>query len=76
MRKSTGWSGEGISDPENKLVQYFKERDMVDVAISATGVATGHRTYYTHGMAQPAILAVRKTGEVLEKWAIVPSVVS
>lgn len=76
MRKSTGWDGEGISDPENKLVQYFKERDMVNVAISTALGATGGRTYYAHGMAQPAILAVRKNGEVLEKWAIVPSLVS
>jgi hypothetical protein len=30
---------------------------------------------YAFGMAQPAILAVRKDESVLEKWAIVPSVV-
>jgi hypothetical protein len=49
-------------------VKYFKERDLLDVAIS-------EKKGYEHGMAQPAILVIGKGGDVLEKWAIVPSAV-
>lgn len=66
--KSTGYNGEAIVDPENILVKYFKGRDLLDVAIS-------EKKGYEHGMAQPAILVIGRDGEVLEKWAIVPSVV-
>jgi hypothetical protein len=73
-RKSSGYEGEAIIDPENKLVRYFKENDMVEVAISEMKIATG-RKKYEFGMAQPAILVLTEEGEVLESWAIIPSVV-
>jgi hypothetical protein len=48
---------------------------MVEVAISEMKLSTGLRNY-EYGMAQPTILAVAREGEeVLERWAIVPSLV-
>lgn len=47
---------------------------MVDVTISSMEFAMGLRKY-EFGMAQPAILVVGREKEVLESWAIVPSVV-
>lgn len=49
-------------------MKYFRDKDLLDVAIS-------EKKGYEHGMAQPAILVIGRDGEVLEKWAIVPSVV-
>ncbi|KAE9370057.1 hypothetical protein N431DRAFT_441934 [Stipitochalara longipes BDJ] len=65
-RTTSGYNGEAIVDPENILVEYFKERGLLDVAIS-------EKKGYEHGMAQPAILVIKSDGTVLEKWAIVPS---
>ena len=64
----TGYDGEAIVDTENILVKYFKERDLLNVAIT-------EKKGYEHGMAQPAILVIKNDGTVLEKWAIVPSTV-
>lgn len=49
-------------------MKYFKERDLLDVAVT-------ERKGYANGMAQPALLVIGEDGTVLEKWAIVPSVV-
>ena len=80
-RKASGFQGTILVDTENVLAQHLRERGMVDVAIS-------EKNGYVHGMAQPAVLVVRggkgvpgdksiaKDGEVLESWAIVPSMVS
>lgn len=65
---STGWPGEAISDPENEIIRSWKENGWLDVSIS-------EKAGYEHGMAQPAILIQKKTGEVIEKWAINPSLV-
>lgn len=73
-RKSSGYDGEVIIDPENKLVKYFKEKNMAEVAISSMEIAMGLRKY-EFGMAQPAILVVGREEEVLESWAIVPNFV-
>jgi hypothetical protein len=67
-RKSTGYEGEAIIDTENILAKYLKENKLLDVVIS-------EKKGYAHGMAQPAVLAIRRDGTVLEKWAIVPSTV-
>lgn len=68
-RKLTGYSGEAIVDEEHVLATHLRTEGKVDVAISE------HKGY-AHGMAQPAILVVNTSGEVLEKWAIVPAFVS
>jgi hypothetical protein len=65
-RQSTGYGGESIVDPENILAKHFKEKGLLDVAIS-------EKSGYEHGMAQPAVLVMKKDGTVLEKWEIVPS---
>lgn len=69
MRKSTGYEGEAIVDESNELVWYLREKFGWEVAIT-------ERKGYEHGMAQPGVLVLKKDGEVLEKWAIVPSLVS
>lgn len=56
-------------DPGNELVGHLRERFGLEVAIS-------EKKGYVNGMAQPAVLVVRREGEVLEKWAIVPGLVS
>jgi hypothetical protein len=66
-RKSSSYEGEAIIDRENKLVDYFKEKEVVHVTVSDRN--------YEFGMAQPAILVVTSEETVLEKWAIVPSLV-
>jgi peroxiredoxin len=65
-RKTTGYQGEAVSDPEHILAKYLRERGLLDVAIS-------EKKGYEHGLAQPSILVIRSDGTVLEKWAIVPS---
>jgi peroxiredoxin len=67
-RTTTGYNGEAIVDPENILAKYFKQKGLLDVAIS-------EKKGYEHGMAQPAILVIKNDGTVLENWAIVPSMV-
>jgi len=67
-RKSTGYSGQAIVDPDHVLVKHFKSKGFVDVAIT-------EKNGYEHGMAQPAILVLKKDETVLESWAIVPSAV-
>jgi hypothetical protein len=56
-------------DEENVLLKELKKRGWADVAVT-------EKQGYEHGMAQPAVLVVKKGGEVLESWAIVPSMVS
>jgi len=68
-RKSTGYDGEAIVDEENILAKHLKEAGQVDVAISEW-------KGYPKGMAQPAILVLSNSNEVLEKWAIVPSLMN
>ena len=74
-RKTTGYKGKVLVDTENELASYLRKSGLVDVAIS-------EKSGYAKGMAQPAVLVVKggkgagKEGEVLESWAIVPSLVS
>jgi len=72
-RKATGYEGLAIVDPSNSLATELKKRGLIDIAISKWNG-------YENGMAQPAILVVRRSPEigneeleVLESWAIVPS---
>jgi len=55
-------------DTNNVLVQYLKVRNLLNVAVSS-------RNGYDHGMAQPAMLVLKKDGTVLFNWAIVPGLV-
>lgn len=55
-------------DPEHKLADYLREKGLLDVAVTDKGG-------YVKGLAQPAILVVKRDGEVLEQWAIRPSTV-
>ena len=71
-RKASKFQGKILVDTENELAKYLKKQGTLDVAIS-------EKKAYAKGMAQPAILVVKggKGGEeVLEKWAIAPSLVS
>ncbi|TVY75612.1 hypothetical protein LSUE1_G007193 [Lachnellula suecica] len=65
-RSKTGYNGDAIVDETHVIRNHIKEKNWLDVAIS-------DRKGYEHGLAQPAILVLRKDGTVLEKWAIVPS---
>ena len=62
-------------DTENELAGYLKKEGLVDIVVS-------EKSGYVKGMAQPAVLVVRggkgagREGEVLERWAIAPSLVS
>ena len=73
VRSSTGFADTVIVDPENLLARELRSRKLLDVAI------TDSQLYrlrgYTHGMAQPALLVVNRDGTVLQRWAIVPSLV-
>jgi len=77
-RKATGYEGLVIIDETNSLAKELKRRGLIDVAISGW-------KGYKEGMAQPAILVGRQINggdgmmeerEVLEKWAIVPSMMN
>lgn len=65
----TGYQGETIVDPENVLAKELKARDLLNVAIT-------EKAGYAHGMAQPAVLVLRKGGEKLFAWNIEPTMVS
>ena len=67
-KAANNYAGEAVVDPEHKLVNYLRERGLLDVAITEKGG-------YVKGVAQPAILVVKRDGEVLEQWAIRPSAV-
>ena len=66
---ATGYRGETIVDPENKIVAEMKARGKLDVAITP-------KSGYKHGMAQPALLVMQNDGTVVYNWAIVPSVMN
>lgn len=67
-RKSTGYGGPAIVDPEHVLLEELKRRGWLDVAVSP-------RAGYEKGMAQPGVLVVRRDGSVVYEWAIRPSLV-
>ena len=67
-RKATGYNGPAIVDPEHVLAKELKKRGLLDVAISKKGG-------YEHGMAQPAVLVLKKDGTVIYNWAINPGLV-
>lgn len=67
-KASNNYRGEAIVDPEHKLADYLREKGLLDVAVTDKGG-------YVKGLAQPAILVVKRDGEVLEQWAIRPSTV-
>lgn len=67
-RAASGYTGAILVDTENLLAAELKQRGWLDVAISSM-------PGYEHGMAQPAVLAVKRNKEVVYSWAIVPSVV-
>jgi hypothetical protein len=69
MRTASGYTGETMIDPDNFLAKELKRRGLLDGAIS-------DKKGYPHGMAQPAVLVLKKDGTVLFKWAIVPAFVS
>lgn len=73
-RSSSGFSDTVIVDPENILAKELKSRGRLDVAISTNGAAWFRG--YKHGMTQPALLVMKNDGTVLQRWAIVPSLVS
>jgi hypothetical protein len=67
-RSATGYTGAAIVDPTHILAKELKRRGLLDVAIT-------EKKGYKHGMAQPAVLVMKKDGSVLESWAIVPKMV-
>jgi hypothetical protein len=67
-RSATGYTGDAIVDPSHLLVKELKRRGLLDVAIT-------ERKGYEYGVAQPAVLVIKKDGTALESWAIVPKMV-
>ena len=65
-RTASGYTGQAIVDPTHAIAQDFKERGLLDVAITP-------KNGYEHGMAQPAILELRRDYTALYAWAIVPA---
>ena len=68
-RKNTGYAGKALIDAEHKLLSELKCRGVIDIAIS-------EKKGYANGMAQPAVIVLKRDGTVLERWACVPGVVS
>ena len=68
-RTGSKYNGTAIVDTKNILAAELKKRGLIDVAISNKGG-------YEHGMAQPAVLVIKKDGSILYKWSINPSYVS
>ncbi|KAH8896111.1 hypothetical protein GQ53DRAFT_743452 [Thozetella sp. PMI_491] len=68
-RDATKYTGEAIVDTENRLAKTLADRGLLNVAIT-------NKSGYEHGMAQPAILVLKKDSSVLESWAIVPSMMN
>ena len=66
---SSGYDGQVIVDPKNSLATELGKRGLLNVAIT-------QKNGYAYGMAQPAILVLKSTEDVMFKWAIVPSLVS
>lgn len=67
-RAKTGYGGDAIVDPQNLLAGELKNRGVLNVAIS-------EKSGYPNGMAQPAVLLLKRDGTLLYQWAIVPSLV-
>ncbi len=74
VRASTGLTDTIIVDPENILAKELKAKGILDVAVSDSQLY--RLRGYKHGLAQPALLAIKNDGSVLYRWAIVPSLVS
>lgn len=74
VRSWTGFTDPVIVDPENLLAAELKSRGALDVVVSRSYYA--QLRGYAHGMAQPALLVMKKDGTVLQRWAIVPALVS
>jgi peroxiredoxin len=74
FRASTGFSDTVIVDPENLLAKHLKKSELLEVAISDSQLY--RLRGYKHGMAQPALLVINRDATVLQRWAIVPSLVS
>jgi hypothetical protein len=84
-REKSGYTGETIIDTENILAGYLREKGWVDIVVQESWVL--EKRGYSKGMAQPGVLVIRKVKdgegegeaeggvEVLESWAIVPSLV-
>lgn len=66
--KASGYTGTTIVDTENEPATRLREQGLIDVFISL-------KSGYSKGMAQPAILVLRKDDTVLDKWAIIPGYV-
>lgn len=65
---ATDYAGAAIVDPSHLLAKELKRRGLLDVAIT-------EKKGYQHGVAQPAVLVIKRDGTVLESWAIVPKMV-
>lgn len=74
LRSLTGFTNTVIVDPEHRLAGELKSRALLDVAITDSQLYRLRR--YKHGLAQPALLVLKSDGTVLQRWAIVPSLVS
>jgi len=67
-RSATDYAGAAIVDPSHLLAKELKRRGLLDVAIT-------EKKGYQHGVAQPAVLVMKRDGTMLESWAIVPKMV-
>jgi hypothetical protein len=75
-REKSGYEGEVMVDTENILAGYLRGKGWVDIVVQEGWVL--EMRGYSKGMAQPGVLVIQKKKdgeEVLESWAIVPSLV-
>lgn len=68
MQAASGYTGTTIVDTKNILATELRRRGVVDVAIT-------QKAGYPQGMAQPAVVVLKKDGTVMYSWAINPSMV-
>ena len=68
MQTSSGYMGTTIVDTKNMLATELRRRGVVDVA-------TTKKSGYPHGVAQPAMVLLKRDGTVMYSWAVVPALV-
>lgn len=64
-RSATGYTGAVIVDSSHLLAKELKRRGLLDVSVT-------EKKGYRYGVAQPAVLVIKRDGTVLESWAVVP----
>ena len=69
MRSASGFNCEALVDTEHHLANKLREEALLDVAVTS-------KAGYSNGMAQPAVLVIKKDRTTIFRWECVPSTVS